>query len=201
MRNLSGILVMLALLTGCSTTRLNNQVETQTLDADDRAIIVNSQGLTCAEPSPDAMKNVAASINAQATGYGGVNESYGATMAALGLRTEGVEILRDLGYRACEAFANHGFDSSVYEGIVVNANLGVVSLMAIENLTGGKAATDGASKSQDAAAAVACSVVQIVREVAAKTHNQSGADKHEYEAAAACLPKSAPAAEQAAGGK
>jgi hypothetical protein len=94
----------------------------------------------CAEPSPDALSAIAASgaLEAQVAGQGGGAASAGLNeaVAAIGLRTQTIQLLRDGLYRACEAYLNGAIDEFGYALLLNKYDETMISLVAIDGLTG-----------------------------------------------------------------
>jgi hypothetical protein len=94
----------------------------------------------CAEPSPDALSAIAASgaLEAQVAGQGGgaASASLNEAVAAIGLRTQTIQLLRDGLYRACEAYLNGAIDEFGYALLLNKYDETMVSLVAIDGLTG-----------------------------------------------------------------
>lgn len=94
--------------------------------------------LVCAEPSPDALSTLAASV-AASVGINGQGGSLGGGVseaAALAGRTGATQILRDLGYRACEGVMNGVIGAAEYDRIIGGTPPTVLGLVAVEGLTG-----------------------------------------------------------------
>lgn len=107
----------------------------------DRAIADNPpQRVTCAEPSPDALKAIAQSLSAQAQaagqGGGGLSASSAESAASIGLRTATIQLLRDGLYRICEAYANGALSEFGYALALSNFDEIMIRLISVEGLTG-----------------------------------------------------------------
>lgn len=113
------------------------------MDIQKRAILSGSITPTarvCAEPSPDAMSAMAM----EAAAKGGVPSKVQVELSAalqqsaafVGLRTTSIQLLRDFGYRLCEAFLSGGIDQGEYDLLMRRFQKNVVALLAIEQLTG-----------------------------------------------------------------
>lgn len=149
------IILATASLVGCSSTIFNkfdvSKNESVSLDARQRTIIVqpnhrrtdiNGEPLAkvvCAEPSPDALSALSASLAGGANYKDDVAAKLSSAISesakGLGVRNATIQLLRDGLYRACEAYANgaldefqYGLTSAKYEDIMV-------TLLAIEQLT------------------------------------------------------------------
>ena len=152
------------------------------LDITRRAILaarhplVDSNGNTsgeavrvCAEPSPDGMTTVAASLAGNASTPESVNAEIAATLnesgAFVGLRTQSIQLLRDAMYRSCEAYLSGGIDSEQYALLLRRHQRYMLALLSIESLTGTvRAATVTISTESLATAARS---IQDLRETAA----------------------------------
>jgi hypothetical protein len=129
-------IVSLTLISGCYTHKIGD-VETLSLDASKRLVFTH-RDIVCAEPSPDAVKSIAEAAAVKVKDSVELSQSYSSAMASIGLRTAGIQIIRDIGYRACEALSNGAFGNNyraVYEGIINGADDAAVALVAIEGLT------------------------------------------------------------------
>lgn len=134
--------------TGCNSFGLNSSFlkssgSGEKMDIQKRVILSGSATSTvrvCAEPSPDAMSSMAM----EAAGKGGVPSKVQAELsvalqqsaAFVGLRTSSIQLLRDFGYRLCEAYLSGAIDSGEYELLMRRFQKNVVALLAIEQLTG-----------------------------------------------------------------
>lgn len=94
----------------------------------------------CAEPSPDALSNLAAQFGAKvsvaAKADGSINGGFAEGAANIGLRTTSIQILRDITYRQCEAYANGGISRLGLETLQRRFQSTMVALLSIEQLTG-----------------------------------------------------------------
>lgn len=96
--------------------------------------------VVCAEPSPDALSALAAS-NAfsisNPTGVSGqTSQGFAETAASIGLRTQSIQLLRDLNYRICEAYANDAVQPGEATALLRRGQSTMMGLIAIEQLTG-----------------------------------------------------------------
>lgn len=93
----------------------------------------------CAEPSPDALAALSASLGVDAATAG---KALGAAFASqegaasIGLRTQTITILRDAMYRLCEGYASGALDDIAYARLQRRYQAIVTGLLAIEQLTG-----------------------------------------------------------------
>ncbi len=141
---LCGLCVSVTLLAGCSSTTFKTfnvaEGESLSIDASQRTILVKGDKV-CAEPSPDAMRALAAQFAAEAVLPNGpnakVSSSLSETAATIGVRTATIQLVRDILYRVCEATMNGLIDD---KNVVINIINGMdnltVALQAIEGLTG-----------------------------------------------------------------
>ena len=127
------VILLTFLMSGCSQYRVG-QVEALGLEANER-LVFNYNGKVCAEPSPDAVKSIAEALALKAENFGELSQSFSSSMASIGLRTAGIQILRDIGYRACEALANGVIDKHQYHEIVHGVDDAAIALVAVEGLT------------------------------------------------------------------
>lgn len=94
--------------------------------------------MVCAEPSPDAISARGASIAGAGTAIGSANVAASISAeaaAAIGLRTASVNLIRDLGYRICEATMNGVLGRGEYERILAGTPAVAVGVFAIDGLT------------------------------------------------------------------
>jgi hypothetical protein len=110
------------------------------LSRDRAAVDTRNQRVTCAEPSPDALKAIAQSLSAQAqaAGYGGggLSASSAESAASIGLRTATIQLLRDGLYRICEGYANGALSEFGYALALSNFDEIMIRLISVEGLTG-----------------------------------------------------------------
>ena len=163
------ILVLTAVLSGCSLMKPTTQIETfdlnekdgenrglsLTTDATRRAItnvdIVNTsvpgqvvpKRIVCAEPSPDVAETFSKAVEvAVAASKGGasastnVSASTSQSLAQLGERLATVQLLRDMAYRNCEAYANGSINATSYTILNSRLNKTIVTLLSTEVVAG-----------------------------------------------------------------
>jgi hypothetical protein len=118
------------------------------MDAKQRLLLVNeirdAKGekirRMCAEPSPDALSALGASVGASILSDVGANKQLAAALgestASIGLRTTSIQLMRDAMYRACEAYLSGGIDDGYYASLQAHSQTLIVGLLAIEQLTG-----------------------------------------------------------------
>ena len=154
---LTTLTASVSLLTGGCNTFKATDGYSQLLDVQKRAILVGGKetivttkesGTTttitnvkvCAEPSPDAMSASAF----EAAAKGGVPSKVSVELstalqesaAYVGLRTTSIQLLRDFGYRLCEARLSGAITDPQYDLLMRRFQKNVVALLAIEQLTG-----------------------------------------------------------------
>ena len=134
--------------TGCNhfglhSSFFNSYGSGEKMDIQKRAILSGSASPTarvCAEPSPDAMSAMAM----EAAAKGGVPSKVQVELSAalqqsaafVGLRTSSIQLLRDFGYRLCEAYLSGAISPGQYDLLMRRFQKNVVALLAIEQLTG-----------------------------------------------------------------
>ena len=122
------------------------------LDINRRAILVakhppdtdatnaNAELRVCAEPSPDGMTSVAASLSGGLFTPDSVEAQLAASLnegaAFVGLRTQSIQLLRDAMYRSCEAYLSGGIDQAEYGLLLRRHQRYMLALLSIESLTG-----------------------------------------------------------------
>jgi len=155
------ILPAAAVLAGCWETRLNVRPENSLGDsksgsihfnaAEYRAILSVPRGerggrfITCVEPSPDIAKVFGTAFGVAAEGTEpkiglqaslAVSMSRAASAAQLGERLATIQLLRDVLYRACEAYANGALDETSYSVIMSRMDDMIVTML-LGELTAG----------------------------------------------------------------
>ena len=150
-----GSLAMVTIgLQGCAylTTYQKNVGEPTTgvaMDAKQRLLLVNDVPgrnggpkvrRMCAEPSPDALSALGASVGASIISDVGATKQLAAALgestASIGLRTTSIQLMRDAMYRACDAYLSGGIDDGYYASLQAHSQTLIVGLLAIEQLTG-----------------------------------------------------------------
>jgi len=143
-------IAVLLFTAGCKSFTLSGGGSGEKLDIQQRVILSagpdkNLSGSAmkvkvCAEPSPDAMSSTAM----EAAAKGGVPSQVSVELAValqnsaafVGLRTASIQLLRDFGYRLCEAYLSGAIDEGQYDLLMRRFQKNVVALLAIEQLTG-----------------------------------------------------------------
>lgn len=112
------------------------------IDAKQRIIFSVKRGedvVVCAEPSPDAISAVSAALSGSAS-YQQIAAQFAASIsestAYVGLRTQTIQLLRDAFYRLCEAHISGAIGKGQYARQQDRFRRGMVTLLAIEQLTG-----------------------------------------------------------------
>jgi hypothetical protein len=127
---------------GCTTFNVSDG-QSREVDATKRIVVTGlnpyNHRIVCAEPSPDAISSLAASLALKGELPEGpkveVSGSFAQTVASIGLRTAAIQILRDLGYRACEGVLNGVVTAGDYDVLIGGVTRATLSLVAIEGLT------------------------------------------------------------------
>lgn len=156
MRNLVCALLSLITLQGCASWSTYNKQRdfidaapsVVFIDAKQRAIISTPAPddptgrirRFCAEPSPDALAAIAATggLNLSAANKGelGYAQGFSEGAASIGLRTQSIQLLRDVMYSNCQAFLNQGVTGFGLETMQRRFQSTLVAVLAIEQLTG-----------------------------------------------------------------
>lgn len=134
-------ILMASTISGCATW-----THTRVLEAEERVIIcseidsVDSNPkkiqVMCSEPSPDALKTLAASMNVEKQEVAKLAAAYSEAGANIGLRTHSIQLLRDQLFAICQGYANKGISGPAYQMMLTRNQRNTVALMAIEQLTG-----------------------------------------------------------------
>ena len=152
MRNLLIVLGTTSLLGGCANFhsihhRFNpNNGESMSIDAKQRVVFSVKKDYGekewtafCAEPSPDALAAVSASLGLDASvGAKALGAAFASSesAASFGLRTQSITILRDGMYRLCEGYASGALDDIGFARLQRRYQAIMLGLLAIEQLTG-----------------------------------------------------------------
>tara|TARA_R110002073_G_scaffold42445_2_gene118853 strand:- start:1194 stop:2792 length:1599 start_codon:yes stop_codon:yes gene_type:complete len=145
--------VLLAQLSGCASLTHYNNKETLKkdqavfIDAKQRAIYSVKRDIGskkfegyCAEPSPDTMSVLAASLGVDLSitdkGKLGLSNTIAEGVSNIGIRTAAIQALRDFMYRNCEAYAVGGISEYGLETLQRRFQTTMVGILAIEQLTG-----------------------------------------------------------------
>ena len=119
--------------------RVIYDVSVPKLDEKSNTVIATFNGY-CAEPSPDAMSALAASLGVDLTvadeGKLGLTNTLAEGVSNIGVRTGAIQALRDFMYRNCEAYAIGGITSYGLETLQRRFQSTMVAILAIEQLTG-----------------------------------------------------------------
>ena len=119
------------------------------LDAKQRVLVSHSSGVYCAEPNPDALSAASsgqgASASVPGTGAGALSLAAQESAASIGLRTQSIQLQREIFYRLCEAYYNGGL-SSVQLATLLGRNQDLTAVvLAVEQLTGAVSARTNGS--------------------------------------------------------
>ncbi len=155
--------VAVALLWGCGA---NNNSIFRTTDADDNDIILvdakqrgiltqtvrmreddgfrQQRIIACAEPSPDVFSVLSAALTTSATIDLSSGDSAAGELAtaiseaggSIGLRTQTIQVLRDMMFRLCERYYNNAITGDEFEQQAARDQRLIASVLAIEQLTG-----------------------------------------------------------------
>lgn len=154
------------------------------IDAKQRAIATRN-GVTCAEPSPDALSALAASQNLNfATPQGtsaGQSFAIAESAASIGLRTQSIQLMRDHMYRICEAYQGGQISKFMVALLHRRFQNTMIAILAIEQLTGAMRAPavvlGGSASSGNADAIVKLSADRDAEAKRLSTANQDLAEK------------------------
>jgi len=118
------------------------------LHAKQRLVFAKAFGIVCAEPSPDALSAVAASLGggiaAPTQGALSVAQALNETSASIGLRTQSITLMRDIMYRTSEGYYSRGLTGPQYIQLLARSQDVTIGVLAIEQLTGAIAARQAA---------------------------------------------------------
>ncbi|WP_330214233.1 hypothetical protein [Pseudomonas sp. AM8] len=138
----------LMVLVGASVSACTPYTHTRVLEAEERAIFYTERQddshttnpgkiqIVCSEPSPDALKVLAASMSVEKQEVAKIAAAYSEAGANIGLRTHSIQLLRDQLFAICQAYANGGITGPTYQMMLTRNQRNTVALMAIEQLTG-----------------------------------------------------------------
>lgn len=215
------LLTSVAFLSGCANADWTTYNKTQEfkndnnahavfIDAKQRALISNVKTDSnhnqirrfCAEPSPDALSSIAASMGLNLSvankGDASYNQAFTEGVVNIGLRTQTIQIMRDITYRDCEAFINGGLTDFGLETMQRRFQSTLVAVLAIEQLTGAikapAVALGGTAKGIDAdALAAAIKLVDNAEAAAQDASDKYDAAKKKSDTAKSDLDGYAPA--------
>ncbi|MDO7896006.1 hypothetical protein [Pseudomonas citrulli] len=134
--------IMLAIVAGCAPYK-----NSRTLEAEDRLLLYTEMtkgtgaekvktDVMCPEPSPDALKTLAASMSVEKQDVAALAAAYSEGGANIGLRTHSIQLLRDQLFSICQAYANGALSKPAYQMLLTRNQRNTVALMAVEQLTG-----------------------------------------------------------------
>lgn len=92
--------------------------------------------IICPEPSPDALKAIAASGSLSKADILAISGAYQESGANIGLRTQSIQLLRDQLYSLCQAYANGVINRDIYMMYLTRNQRNTIAILAIEQLTG-----------------------------------------------------------------
>lgn len=160
----------------------------------------------CAEPSPDAISSLGASVGASLLRPSGSAAQLGVALneaaAYTGLRTQSIQLMRDAMYRTCEAYMSGAIPRAEYVHLQRRFQAQVVGLLAIEQLTGSIAAppvavlTNAAAGAGGGAGAEADRLAQARKQLAEHKVKEE-ASRQAVDAAKAKIAKATPLADKA----
>lgn len=191
-----------------------NGVTALSIDAKQRIVLfskpADSDGyaISCAEPSPDALSALSSGVGfgaqyAKVLANLAVSQSESA--ASIGLRTQSIQLLRDGMYRLCEAFAARAIDGAEFNRQQRRYQNLMLSLLAIEQLTGavvprqvglgeGSAFASVGDKADEAAGALGQATVDVAT---AQTALKEAQDKQKEDADTCEKDSASPACDNA----
>lgn len=130
------------------------------IGADGKGVMHDGKPVTdlaiCVEPSPDALQATASALAGSRSTQSlekllDLSVSTSESVAAIGLRTQTIQLLRDAYYRLCEAYLNDGIDAIAYDILQRRFQNQIIALLAVEQLTGAVAASQPAITTSSAA--------------------------------------------------
>lgn len=139
---ISLVILLSAAAAGCAPYK-----NTRVLEAEERLLVYTetttgagatkvTTGVMCPEPSPDALKTLAASMNIEKQDVAAIAAAYSEGGANIGLRTHSIQLLRDQLFSICQAYANNAITKPAYQMLLTRNQRNTVALMAVEQLTG-----------------------------------------------------------------
>jgi hypothetical protein len=109
------------------------------LDAAQR-LVYSSNGVLCAEPTPDALQSLAAStsvgLSQPTEGAVSLANAFQANAASIGLHTQSITLMRDVLYRICEQSSNKMLVRGDVVQLLERSQDLTLGVLAIEQLTG-----------------------------------------------------------------
>jgi hypothetical protein len=146
----------LSILTGCGANfhsiyrseAVNGGQQIISQDAKQRTLVMSSRydkngrlhNIVCTEPSPDALTVLATAASGNIDVYSKVAAAFSSstneTGTSIGLRTQSIQLLRDAGYRICEAYASGAITEADYSTLLRRYQTVLIGVLAIEQLTG-----------------------------------------------------------------
>jgi hypothetical protein len=123
------------------STRANPKItrDVVLIDAKQRALITTDEKF-CAEPSPDALSAIASTfgVSLSSAEKTELSQSFSLSEGAssIGLRTQSIQLMRDSMYRLCEGYLSGSLTKPAYQDMFRRFQASMVSILAIEQLTG-----------------------------------------------------------------
>jgi hypothetical protein len=136
--------------------------------------------VTCAEPSPDALSALSTSVGGSVQDpkvLANFAVAASESAASIGLRTQSIQLLRDGMYRSCEAYAARAIDGPEFNRQQRRYQNLMLSLLAIEQLTGAVAARQVGLGDGAAGASAGENADQAAADVTAATNAVNDAQK------------------------
>lgn len=125
------------------------------LKADKRMAFVSSFGTVCSEPSPDAISSFASTLGIDVKDSSGLaaalSGSAAQAAASIGLRTQSIQTLRDAMFSVCSLYQGKALKGSDIAVLHSSFQDVMVSLVAIEQLTGATVAAQAAVNANSSA--------------------------------------------------
>lgn len=139
--------ISLAVLLAVTAAGCTPYKNTRVLEAEERLLVYTEKttefsnhkvttGVMCPEPSPDALKTLAASMNIEKQDVAAMAAAYSEGGANIGLRTHSIQLLRDQLFSICQGYANGAITAPAYQMLLTRNQRNTVALMAVEQLTG-----------------------------------------------------------------
>lgn len=201
---LAVVILASVLLFSCETSKFSvEKQESMVIDASKRVIFVTEyerpngkrEKRICAEPSPDAIASLTAQLAAKGSVPQGPSVELAAafqrSVASIGLRTQTIQVLRDLLYRACEARINGLFVKDQVPGVLAGIDDLIVGLVAIDGMTQMQATPAGGTARPPDNGIVAARVVDVVKLVLDSTAAKRKSMQADLDRQNAIVPSSA----------
>ncbi len=150
------------------------------LDAKQRLVFAKGEHV-CAEPSPDALSAVAASLGvsggAPGKGAASLASALTTSAASIGLRTQSITLMRDALYRVCEAYYSGQLSEPQVMLLLARSQDLTATVVAVEQLTGAivaqQAILSGSANAQAAASMVSSAeALERIQELSKRNQEQ-----------------------------